>query len=344
MSLRVSALVWRARLPSTQKLVAARLADFADDDGGRVFPSNARLCRECGLSERAVRETVRTLESAGVLVLVALERPGQHLPREYRFDLATLARLDVGDDDPEGRSEAKAGDMSCRVVPDSGGHLVPGGAKDELDQGASGAGGQEVPGGTTCRVVTATRGHVVPDQGAPRAPEPLLDPPREKRTDSPALVPSKPPRTRAAPDADPEGFADWYASYPRKRDPGQARKAYRTALRKTSPAVLLMAARAYAEECRRTGRDPKFIKHPTTWLNAEAWGNPPEVAEGDTDHGRYPRSPSREPRGAAAVEQLLARLGEGPGDPEHGCGDRRGVHDPGWDLELSAVPVPDDPG
>ncbi len=177
MSLRVSALVWRAMLPGsgtgTQKLVAARLADFADDDGGRVFPSNARLCRECGLSERAVREAIRALESAGVLVLVAMERPGQHLPREYRFDLDALARLDDGEP-ADNKADGKAGGTTCRAIPTTRGQVVPGAD----DQGAPDAGRQEVPGGTTCRVEPPTRGHHVPDQGAPNAPEPLLDPPR----------------------------------------------------------------------------------------------------------------------------------------------------------------------
>ena len=93
MSIKVSSMVWRARLPSTQKLVAARLADFADDDGCRVFPSNGRVATECGLSDRAVRDAMRALEAAGVLILVALEKPGQRLPREYRFSLAKLVEL-----------------------------------------------------------------------------------------------------------------------------------------------------------------------------------------------------------------------------------------------------------
>ena len=133
MSLKVTQLVWKARLPSTQKLVAARLADFADDDGGRVFPSNARVAEDCGLSERSVRDTMRALEAAGVLVLVALERPGQNLPREYRLDLTVLVKLSASD---ESR-------------------------------------GQDVPPGTTFRPAPDAARQETAKRGAGRAPDPL---------------------------------------------------------------------------------------------------------------------------------------------------------------------------
>lgn len=153
-------LVWSANLPSTQTLVAVRLADFADDDGGRVFPSNARVARECGLSDRSVRDTMRTLESIGVLVLVAMERPGQHLPREYRIDLDVLAGLKMPD-------------------PESGKKIL------EVVEGTTfraelASGGNDVPGGSTFPLETLSRGNVVPDQGEPRSADPLLDPPRIK--------------------------------------------------------------------------------------------------------------------------------------------------------------------
>lgn len=135
MSLKVSQMVWRAKLPSTQKLVAARLADFADDDGSRVFPSNRRVMEECGLSERTVRETMRALEQCGVLVLVALERPGQNLPREYRIDLDALAKLSTYDE----------------------------------------SGGQQMPPGSTRRPAPDAARQEMPERGAPNAPDPLFN-------------------------------------------------------------------------------------------------------------------------------------------------------------------------
>jgi hypothetical protein len=81
------------------------------------------------------------------------------------------------------------------------------------------------------------------------------------------------------PDAEPDrDFDAWYAAYPRRVDPGRARRAYASARKKTTPDVLLSGARAYAVEC--ADRESQYIKHPATWLNAEAWknGDPPAPA------------------------------------------------------------------
>lgn len=333
MSIFLMSAAWRVRLRSAAaKAVLVRLCDFADDNGANVFPAVPTVARDCDLGERTVQDALRRLEADGLLVLVREADFSRRRPREYRIDVTALGQMADHHDDRRTGSRTGAGTAPVQ--------------EPHLRRNYNGAGAAPVQDAHWCGSHTGAESAPVQEPhptGAAAAPNPPLDPPREKRTDSPAFVGSKPPRTSPVPDTDQEGFAEWYAAYPRKRDPGQARKAYRTALRKTSPAVLLMAARAYAAECARVERDPKFIKHPTTWLNAEAWGNPPEVAEGETDHGRYPRSPSREPRGAAAVEQLLARLGEGPGDSDNGRGDGRGLHDPGWDLDLSAVPVGADP-
>ncbi|WP_376957710.1 helix-turn-helix domain-containing protein [Azospirillum sp. A26] len=313
MSIFLMAAAWRVRLKNAAaKAVLVRLCDFADDNGANVFPAVPTVARDCDLGERTVQEALRRLEADGLLVMVREADFSRRRPREYRIDVTVLGQMAEPHDERRTGRRTGAGTAPAQDAHRCGSHT-----------GAESAPVQE-PHPT----------------GAAAAPNPPLDPPREK-TDSPA--PAVPKRTHTAPDDEPEGFADWYAAYPRKRDPGQARKAYRAALRKTSPAVLLMAARAYADDCHRTGRDPKFTKHPTTWLNAEAWTNPPELTEGGFHDGQHTRSPAQEPRGAAAVEQLLARLGEGLGDAQRGADDGPGLYRPAWDLDLSATPAPDDP-
>lgn len=175
MSLRVMGMVWRAKLTSgTVKLVAARLADFADDEGGRVFPSNARVARDCAISDRAVRDAMRALEAIDVLILVAAERPGQHLPREYRFNLDALAALAEAADPAE-----MAGGTSFRAEVRSGRKDVPGGASDQGEGGS----GCPSPGGSTFRPEGASARNVAPKQGEPRSADPLLDPPRNCAAD-----------------------------------------------------------------------------------------------------------------------------------------------------------------
>lgn len=66
-----------------------------------------------------------------------------------------------------------------------------------------------------------------------------------------------------------DDFDHWFDNFPRKTAKGQARKAYKSALKKTDASTLLRAARAYAAT--RVGEDDKFTKHPATWLNGECW-------------------------------------------------------------------------
>ena len=69
-------------------------------------------------------------------------------------------------------------------------------------------------------------------------------------------------------------FGEWYAAYPKKASRGAARKAYRAALRKVGPAVLLGGAKRYAAE--NVGEDKQFLRHPATWLNGEGWADEPK--------------------------------------------------------------------
>lgn len=93
----------------TKRLIMLALADHADD-AGRCYPSIDRLANRTGLSERAVRNNIRTLESQGFL-----------------------------------RTEKGAGPHGCNLffvnpspAPDAGGQEVP-------PAGGSPQGGQQVP-------------------------------------------------------------------------------------------------------------------------------------------------------------------------------------------------------
>ena len=68
---------------------------------------------------------------------------------------------------------------------------------------------------------------------------------------------------------DPPGFDDWWKHYPRKEAKGDARKAFKAALRKTDLATLIATTKRYATEVRGTER--KFQKLPGGWLRDERW-------------------------------------------------------------------------
>lgn len=66
-------------------------------------------------------------------------------------------------------------------------------------------------------------------------------------------------------------FETWWRQYPKKAGKGAARKAYERVVKsgKATPQELLAGLARY-------NPDPKFTKHPATWLNAECWLDEPE--------------------------------------------------------------------
>lgn len=70
------------------------------------------------------------------------------------------------------------------------------------------------------------------------------------------------------PTADPDGFAAWWEAYPRKSAKGAARKAYKAALKKAKPEVLLASLVAH-----RFSPEARYQPHPATWLNGECWAD-----------------------------------------------------------------------
>ena len=64
-------------------------------------------------------------------------------------------------------------------------------------------------------------------------------------------------------------FNEWYKNYPRKEGKGQARKAFKTALKKTDLKTLQAGLEKYNSTIE--GKDKQFIAMPATWLNGERW-------------------------------------------------------------------------
>jgi hypothetical protein len=61
--------------------------------------------------------------------------------------------------------------------------------------------------------------------------------------------------------------------WPRKVGKGQARSAWRAAVKKTDPGDIIAAAEAYADNVRDFGTETRFIPHASTWLNGERWAD-----------------------------------------------------------------------
>lgn len=65
------------------------------------------------------------------------------------------------------------------------------------------------------------------------------------------------------------GFDEFWSVFPRKVAKGAAKRMYQKAVKGAKPEEILCGAQRYASE--RAGNDPKFTKHPATWLHGECW-------------------------------------------------------------------------
>jgi hypothetical protein len=141
-----------------------------------------------------------------------------------------------------------------------------------------------------------------PGQGRPvTPPAPSASPPRHVREPSaspPRVVPlgegegegegekplsrdleRKPARAPAIPpgDTDPPEFTAFWDCYPRRVAKGAARRAWRNAVKKADPVLIVAGAREFRAAVEAEGREAQFVPHPSTWLNGERWAD--EITE-----------------------------------------------------------------
>lgn len=118
MSIMLMSRLFRIQFGSAnRKMVAIRLADFADDDGRGIWPTVARLARETEISDRTVQRILKDMVEEGILVVVREGggRPGQ--ATRYDFDMKALARLESGDNNAEKVAEMSENPMGDTVSP-----------------------------------------------------------------------------------------------------------------------------------------------------------------------------------------------------------------------------------
>lgn len=147
MSVQVMAWVWNhapADLSGTEQSVAIALANYASDEGGKAYPSVAKLCEITHWSERTVRATLQSLVDKGVIEIE--QEATNKTPAVYCFPLYRGA---VGAPQATSRGASRAPQL--------------------IDRGASPAPLEESRGASG-----ASRGAAPPVRGAAPAPKPLL--------------------------------------------------------------------------------------------------------------------------------------------------------------------------
>lgn len=66
-----------------------------------------------------------------------------------------------------------------------------------------------------------------------------------------------------------EGFDDFWATYPRRKEKFRAHTAYDKARKHGTHEEIMSGVRKYASEV--AGKEPRFTKYPASWLNAGCW-------------------------------------------------------------------------
>lgn len=100
-------LVWE-RFPrgGSELLTMIALADWAGDDGGRIYPSMAGLAAKIRMSERQAKRITDRLIKDGFLVNLTPENRGGRLrSNRYRIDLKTLTNCPMARPGPDNLSD-----------------------------------------------------------------------------------------------------------------------------------------------------------------------------------------------------------------------------------------------
>lgn len=94
MSNECSSLVWKRQFGSmTRKLIAARLADHADDEGRGIWPSDERITAQCDTSVRTVQRTLADFVKEGLLKAIREGGKGRFDTGRYDFEMDILKSI-----------------------------------------------------------------------------------------------------------------------------------------------------------------------------------------------------------------------------------------------------------
>ena len=92
----------------------------------------------------------------------------------------------------------------------------------------------------------------------------------------------------------PDPFQQFWAVYPRRKEPKAAAKALTKALKDGAHLdEILAGAERYAAEVERGGFAPQFVKYPATWLNKGCWADEPESVTAVRNNGGPRQLPQR---------------------------------------------------
>lgn len=279
------------------KAVLHALADHARGLGCQV--SNSRLQKATAFKERAIRNALRELEAKGLISTD--ERWGE--ASAYRILMpASTAISAFSAEEATASTPASRAPLAPAPDADSPRRVVPPPAAPDADPPAFRA--------------------APPAPDAPKLSTNILP----TLSLSPPISPDKPASARSgrrSGDGEPEGFAEWYAIYPRHVDRQGAAKAFPAACRKAGGREALMRL----TKAHRFNPEPQFIPHPSTWLRNARWLDqplaPPDASASDTAAPGH--SPLPEEVGGVNVSKMVQDIDEEFLEVSLNCGATRRI-------------------
>ncbi len=127
MSIRLMTLVWDIPFPTqAQKLIALKLADYASDDGGSVFPARDTIADKVGCGESTVKRTLRAFRDCGLLHLIREGGGARSSTNEWLINVQMLKALAEGECMLAGGADELLveGEVPCAEPVDVGGAIL----------------------------------------------------------------------------------------------------------------------------------------------------------------------------------------------------------------------------
>lgn len=235
MSHYMTALAMKQRgLKPAAKIVLYWLADHYNETTGACFPSVSTIAHEGEMSAATVHRHLADLEDAGLIERITRQRPDGGLSSNgYILHLQPISQNERGV-----LAKCEGGTRKMREGPV---------AKCESNL-------------VSINLVN----------------EPGRDAPARDGAEEPTLALTPPPPSKQKPSKarkaqGDQGFAEWWARYPRKIGKGAARTAWARAIKKADTETISRALRRQAAVWVAEGTEDRFIPHPATWLNQERW-------------------------------------------------------------------------
>lgn len=236
-----------ADLPRPQQAVLLSMAENANDDGSRCFPSVDLIAWKAGYKPRAVVDIMRELRKAGIIEIV--REASATRPTEYHIHLEKAPKKTPFDEwrKRHGRHAGgvRRGADSREVQSDEGCNPASSGVQSHV------SGVQSHVSGTRENAPDPVR-------------EPAIQPVREPVTNTPS--PRKPKRDEETPE-----FIAFYKAYPRHISRADAWRAWKSIDPSEDLVATIMAAVEAQKKNTYANTPQKFIPYPATWLRAAKW-------------------------------------------------------------------------